>query len=75
VINKENFHIAVAQRQSNEFDIYYNGNRIDDAPKRVSNQYYQCKNFTVTYDSILIELTNLKEGEFKFPYRMLDINQ
>lgn len=37
VFNKLNYHIAVAQRQSNEFDIYYDGNRIDDAPKKVSN--------------------------------------
>lgn len=70
VFTNKGIHVGVAKRESGCFDIYYDGNWLDDAVKKevvdaVPNepQYHTCKEFMVTFDEILFEMTPSKPKE------------
>jgi len=68
VFTKKGAHVGLAKKESGGFDIYYNGNWLDDAPdaqKEGSNQksYHLCKEFMVTYDRIIFEMAQQKPNQ------------
>lgn len=70
----------MARKVSGEFDIYYNGNFIDDAKiideESSLRKKYKCSQMTLTYNNILFEITNLtdKDKIKREKFRTLELN-
>ena len=58
VFNSKHMHIGMAKRRNMKFDLYYDGNWIDDAStlnEQSIKTYAKCGQFMLTYDEIYLE--------------------
>lgn len=75
VFNEDHEHIGMAKRKNKKFDIYFDGNWIDDASsinEQSMKTFAKCENFMVTYKEIYLEQ---REGENKIRKKVLGHNE
>ena len=67
IFNKSGIHAGLARRNSGHFDLYYDGNWVDDAPLQEVIQtedskqvkHHACVDFVVSFDGIYLEMAPL----------------